>query len=135
MSGEHNTAGPELPDSLTITTEMSIGPPMRPITGMRRGTRRYISEPSSSALMPGMRRCPSRNVAEAGIVQRGEVVTWAGPAADAEGAPAAFGDLTGWECFGRVPITEVSQQAGLSSAGQDADGRFGRKMPFRSYSG
>jgi hypothetical protein len=33
-----------------------------------------------------------------GIVQRGEVVTWAGPTADAEGAPAVFGELTGRKC-------------------------------------
>jgi hypothetical protein len=25
-------------------------------------------------------------------------LAWAGPTADAEGAPAAFGELTGWEC-------------------------------------
>jgi hypothetical protein len=37
---------------------------MSPITGMTRGTSRdrYSKEPSSSALMPGMRLCPSRNV-------------------------------------------------------------------------
>jgi hypothetical protein len=35
-----------------------------------------------------------------GIVRRGQVVTWAGPAGDAEGAPAGFCDLTSRECFG-----------------------------------
>lgn len=33
-----------------------------------------------------------------GIVRRGQVVTWAGSAGDAEGAPAGFRDLTAWEC-------------------------------------
>jgi hypothetical protein len=52
------------PNSVANTAMMSRGPPMSPITGMTRGTRRdrYIKEPSSSALMPGMRVCESRNV-------------------------------------------------------------------------
>lgn len=37
-------------------------------------------------------------ILEGGIVRRGQAVTWAGPAGDAEGAPAAFSDLTAWEC-------------------------------------
>ncbi len=52
------------PNNVVNTAAMSRGAPMSPITGMTRGTRRdrYIREPSSSALMPGMRLCPSRNV-------------------------------------------------------------------------
>jgi hypothetical protein len=34
-----------------------------------------------------------------GIVRRGQVVTWAGSAGDAEGAPGVLRDLTAWECF------------------------------------
>ena len=52
------------PNSVAKTAAMSRGPPMSPSTGMMRGTSRdrYIKEPSSSALMPGMRVWPSRNV-------------------------------------------------------------------------
>ena len=52
------------PNSVAMTAVMSRGAPMSPSTGMMRGTSRdrYIREPSSSALMPGMRVCPSRNV-------------------------------------------------------------------------
>ena len=52
------------PNSVANTAMMSRGPPMSPITGMMRGTRRdrYIKEPSSRALMPGIRLCESRNV-------------------------------------------------------------------------
>ena len=51
-------------DSVAITAAMSMGAPMSPSTGMTRGTSRdrYSKEPSSSALTPGMRVCPSRNV-------------------------------------------------------------------------
>ena len=52
------------PNSVAMTAPMSSGAPMSPITGMMRGTSRdwYNKEPSSSALMPGMKLCPSRNV-------------------------------------------------------------------------
>ena len=45
-------------------------------------------------LAPGL-----RDLAARGIVRRGRVLTWAGSARDADGAPASFQDLTGWECF------------------------------------
>ena len=52
------------PNSVAKTAVMSRGAPMSPMTGMMRGTSRdlYSKEPSSSALMAGMRLCPSRNV-------------------------------------------------------------------------
>lgn len=33
-----------------------------------------------------------------GVVRRDRVLTWAGSAGDAAGAPSIFPDLTGWEC-------------------------------------
>ena len=52
------------PNRVAMTVQMRNGAPMSPMTGMMRGTSRdrYITEPSSSALMPGMRLCESRNV-------------------------------------------------------------------------
>ena len=52
------------PKRVTMTVQMRNGAPMSPTRGMMRGTSRdrYISEPSSSALMAGMRLCESRNV-------------------------------------------------------------------------
>ena len=52
------------PNSVAMTVQMRNGAPMSPITGMMRGTSRdrYIKEPSSSALMPGMKLWLSRNV-------------------------------------------------------------------------
>jgi hypothetical protein len=51
-------------NSVANTAIISRGPPMSPIKGMTRGTSRarYIKESSSSALMPGIRVCESRNV-------------------------------------------------------------------------
>ena len=51
------------PNSVAMTVQMSRGAPMSPITGMMRGTsrERYSRVPSSSALMAGIRLCPSRN--------------------------------------------------------------------------
>ena len=54
-----------MPPKIVATTEaMSRGPAMSPSAGMTRGTSRdrYSKVPSSSALMPGMRFCPSTNV-------------------------------------------------------------------------
>lgn len=39
-------------------------------------------------------------VLKRGIVRRDRVLTWAGSAGGAEGAPSFFPDLTGWECSG-----------------------------------
>jgi hypothetical protein len=52
------------PNSVAMTVQMRNGAPMSPTTGMMRGTSRdrYINEPSSSALMAGMRLWLSRNV-------------------------------------------------------------------------
>ena len=54
-----------IPPKIVAATEaMSRGPAMSPSTGMTRGTSRdrYSRVPSSSALTPGMRFCPSTNV-------------------------------------------------------------------------
>ena len=53
-----------MPKIVAATEAMSRGPAMSPSTGMTRGTSRdrYSRLPSSSALTPGMRSCPSTNV-------------------------------------------------------------------------
>lgn len=62
-----------------------------------------------------------------GIVRRAQVVTWAGSAGDAEGAPAAFSDLTAWECadssfhledFVRVGAVIADDAPVITEAGQ-----------------
>jgi hypothetical protein len=69
-----------------------------------------------------------------GIVRRGQVVTWAGPAGDAEGAPAGFCDLTSRECFGSpfhledfVPSVPSSPRPPGLSSGMRAPARASRK--------
>jgi hypothetical protein len=44
-------------------------------------------------LAPGLRRR-----IESGVTRRGKVLTWAGSAGAADGAPGIFPDLTAWEC-------------------------------------
>src|SRR5918994_5442204 len=53
-----------MPTTCPSADEIMSGAPMRPNSGMTRGTRpdRYMSDPSRRALMPGRRVCPMRNV-------------------------------------------------------------------------
>jgi hypothetical protein len=53
---------------------------------------------SADAQLPGIVPDGLREWLMQGIARRGEALTWGGPTWDAEGAPASFPDLTGWEC-------------------------------------
>jgi hypothetical protein len=61
-----------------------------------------VLDRSADAELPGIVPDGLREWLMRGITRRGEVLTWGGPTWDAtwdaEGAPASFPDLTGWEC-------------------------------------
>lgn len=87
--------------------------------GMRAG-HAVLTPPDG--LAPGLRQQITQ-----GIVRRGEVLTWADSVGDADGAPAPFPDLTGWECadssfhledFVRVAIPVIDHAPQISEASQ-----------------
>jgi len=54
--------------------------------GLSAASQREVSTPGLEGIL------------ELGIVRRGQVLTWADSAGNAEGAPSFFPDLTAWEC-------------------------------------
>ena len=143
---DHLEAPETLPDaaasnSAAMTAARSRGAPISPTIGMIRGRDRYISEPSSRALMHGMRVCPSsigpvvnRDVGRAGGDERGRVglgrsaqVTQGHQREQAEhagedhgGFQEASGDKAERDAF-VLPLDHRVQRDGGADAGQRDD--------------
>lgn len=76
---------------------------------------------------PGGLAAGLQELLRCGIVRRERVLTWAGSAGGAEGAPSIFPDLTGWECsdssfhledFVQVDVAVIDYAPVVSEAAQ-----------------